>query len=272
MPLQFNRQVRVDLDGRSLSGLRIRFRVRKTRSKVPNEATVEIYNASGATVGAASSGEMRLYAGYLFNPPLLSAGEIRSVSLDRRPPDAALIIEAQEGINTLREKRVSLSFEAGATVKQIIEAIAETLEAVVRPLDSLDLSAVMRGGFAHVGGAGEALDAAVSRIKGFWSLQNGELQILPESGRVERAPVLLSPVTGMLYSPERVEARLSTEKAGAKPRTGYRVTCLLQPQIEPGDPVVLVSTLVSGEFVVDEVIHRGDTHGPEFHTIATVFS
>lgn len=272
MPLQFNRVARVELDGRSIAGLRTRFRVRKTRSDTPNSVTVEVYNANGSTVAAAQSGTIRLFAGYLIDPPLVSAGEIRSVSFDRRSPDGVLVVEAQEGINTLREKRVSLSFEAGATVKQVIDAAADALGAAVRPLDGLDLSVVMRGGFAHVGGIGEALDAAVGRIKGSWSLQNAELQILPEGARVQKVPPLVSPATGLLFSPERVEARLSSEKAGAEPRTGYRLTCLLRPELEPGDPVMIASELLNGEFVVDEVQHRGDTHGPEFHTIATVFA
>lgn len=258
----------------ALGQVRLRFDVRKSRSDTPNELFVEAWNVSPNTRAAAETTDARarLKAGYTMAEVAVVADcEITRTLFERRNPNTTLSITAQEGANRLREERVTLSFEAGATVQQVLDAIAGQLEFPLRPLDDVDLSQRLRGGYAHAGPAGVALDDVVRRVGGRWSIQNSELLVLNEQGRVEGEAVRLTPQSGLIGSPEPVEDRLSSERVVEDPRQGFRVTSLLLPQVEPGDIVEIESADVSGQFVVDQIQHRGDTRGPEWYSVLTVF-
>lgn len=275
MSLLFNRagiiEIATEDGGIGLQGLRFEFVSRKTRSSTPNSLFVRIYNPAPTTRATATDNEadIRLFAGYTGNIALVSEANIVTAVTLREPPNIILEIEAQEGIRALREEPVSISHGGGGTVRSVLDELRGILDIDERDTDA-DLSKAIRGGFSHVGKITRALDDLVSQINGYWSIQNNELLVLDEKGYVETDEVpLLTPFTGVVFSPEAVEKQLSSEQEDIEPRNGYRITTLMQPSIEPGDLVQIQTAEVSGEFLVDEVEHRGDIESPEWFSVIT---
>ena len=272
----FNRIGRIEIAGQgggvSLDGLRFDFSVCKTRSGTPNSVTCRIYNPSPNTrqISTDINADIRIFAGYEGNATMVTEANITSAITVRQPPEIFLEIDAQEGIRALRKTSLSVTHNDKTTVKEVLDEIVAKMGVRLRPVD-FDISQKLRGGFAYVGKPAKALDDLVRRFKGNWSLQNGELLILPESGATQNGNIpLLSPETGLLFSPEKLQSDTSTEKQSSNERDGYRVVSLMQPEIEPGDRVQIKSRDVSGQFIVDEVEHKGDLHGTEWYTELTV--
>lgn len=271
----FNRAYRLEIDGNgqtvTIKDLRIEFSCRKSRSDSPNELSVRIYNPSPDTrlQGLDADATVRLFAGYGDNVKLLAQSQVTRAIVEREYTDTTLLIESLDGINDLRKTRVSLSFDAGATARQVLDAISERLGFPLRPVE-VDLNIPLRGGYSHVGGIGQALDDITSRVGAGWSVQNGDLLILGEDGRTQTQVIFLSPDTGMIQSPQAVEDNANSFSIG-KPLRGWVVKSLLQPSAEPGDIVRIESLEVTGDFVIDEVEHIGDNYGNEWHTTLTVY-
>lgn len=256
-------------EARTMTGLRIMFQARKTRgADTPNYLTAQVFNPAPATRQAAldTGATMELSAGYGGENILVSRAEIDFAIVDRAPPDIVLDIEGQEGLRKLRETTISISHASGSSVQTVLDEIVGRLGIDVRPIEA-DLSAALRGGFTHVGKASRALDDLMARVRGSWSIQNGELLILPETGQIEPGEAfVLSPQSGLIASPVPVEEQTSTDRQDIEPRIGYRVTSLLNAAIEPGDVIKIEATDVEGFFAVDEIEHRGDTRGQEWYS------
>lgn len=255
----------------TIDGLRFDFAIRKSRSDTPNDATVRIYNAAPSTRNLATDidADIRLICGYKGNAALITEANITNATTIRQPPELYLEIDAQEGIRALRETELSISHGGGSTVRQVLDEIVSEMGIDLRPVE-FDIDIPLRGGFAHVGKPSKALDDLVRRFDGYWSIQNGELMILPEGGESSSADVpVISPDSGMIGSPEKLQRNTSSEKASSDERDGYRVTSLMLPGVEPGDRIRIESRDVSGEFVADEVEHKGDLRGPEWGTMIT---
>ena len=272
----FNRTVRVEIESDGslfeVADVRCQFQCRKTRSDSPNELSVRLFNlntqtrANAVKVGAVA----RIYTGYDGENVLLAQANITRSMIERTPPDIVIALECLDGIAELRKTRVSVSFDRNATVKQALDAIATRLGRPVRPID-VNLNVPLRGGYTHVGGIARALDDLTHRVNATWSIQNGDLLILGPNGRVSGEITLLTPESGLLYSPEPVEDDTSTERQGGETRYGWRLTALLQPQIQPGDQVRVESSDVNGVFVVDEIDHNGDTRGLNYISTMVIF-
>ncbi|MBT8411774.1 MAG: hypothetical protein KJP02_08260 [Octadecabacter sp.] len=268
----FDRTYEITITGegeaRTFSGLRVSFSTTKTRSGTPNGMTAKAWNPAPDTRLAAkdSQATIELRAGYGGNNVLLSRAQISSAKVDRTPPDVVLDIQAEEGLRTLRETTLSISHASGSTVQEVLDEIVAATGLPLRPVEA-DLSATLGGGFAHVGRPSRALSDLVARIGGSWSIQNGELQVLGPNGAIEgNEAVVLSPSSGLIDRPNPIEKQTSTERQSTDARRGYEVKSLLMPELEPGGLVDLRSEEVTGVFVVDEITHRGDTHGQDWYS------
>jgi hypothetical protein len=277
MSLLFLRSGRVEIategDSVSLNGLRFEFSVRKTRSSTPNSVSVRVYNPapSSRALAIEKKADVRVFGGYALNARLVTDANIVRAITKWEPPNVVLEIEALEGIRVVKEKTISISHANRSTVRQVIDEIAGQLEVDVREID-FDVSQPLRGGFSHVGKPGRALDDLVRRFKGSWSFQNTDLAFLPEEGYIESDDVpLITPVSGMLFSPEALGKTTSTDAdENEETKSGWRVTSLMRPEIGPGDKVQIESRTASGEYVVDEVEHKGDLNGQEWYSVFTL--
>jgi len=286
--------------GKELSGLRFAFSIQKGATAAPNVCTLQVWNASKETrvlLGVIGN-IVQLKAGYAddLGAVTIFTGNITRSLVKRQGPDWVVELELQDGLIEYRDKKVSVSFDRGATTTQVLRDIAGRFGLPIRPLPA-DLAAKQYvNGFAFVGRVRDAMDKACEYAGLEWSIQNRQIQIIRKGGVLRQQAIVLSSETGLIESPEQ-ESKTMTEKAAAKEgvtaaqpgvrRTtekdkdgevqqllqvlGYKARSLLQPTLEPGGYVQLKTLDIAGEFFrIEELIHSGDTHGNEWQTHLTL--
>lgn len=258
--------------GRQFSSLRIRFNVRKTQERTPNHCEVRVYNMSSASRAAMAETNnlMELAAGYLHEggPQLLFKGDVLRVVDLKEGPDWVTLLESGDGAGSLREIRINAAYPENTQVKEVGSYIIGQLQLPVRTGEEL-LTGVYLNGFSFSGRAADALDRVCLKANLTWSVQNGEIVLVPRDQPMPAEAVVLSPQTGLIGVPEKLDDaghRLKDDQE----KPGWRVTSLLNPNIEPHGLVVLKSQTVSGTFRVKVVDHVGDNYSQEWYTILEV--
>jgi hypothetical protein len=241
-------------------GLRISFEVKKTRTKTPNTAKIDIYNLSEDTQNKIkeSDGFVVLKAGYVTaGEEDLFRGNILHITRKLTPPDTVVTIEAQDGNTELNGKMVSLSFVDSVSAMTVLNTILTHFNLSRKSMSVLDVSDKQYiKGFTFTGLAKDALTKVTDYLGLEWAVQDNEFKLVPVNGADKYPVVLLTSDSGMLGSPSKIEDK----KAGL---AGWSVTSLLMPAVEPASRVALQSEFVqSGSvFTVHSIVHSGDTHG-----------
>lgn len=282
--------------GLEIRGLRMAFSIQKGSVKTPNKCTVRVWNVRKTmrprieAIGLV----LVLRAGYSedIGEVTLFAGDVTRSYSYHEGPDIITELELADGFSEFRDKKITVSYAAGATTLQVLRDITKRFGLTVRSLPTDVPDKQYKNGFAFVGRCRDAMDKACEYMGLEWSIQNREVQVIKRGGTVRQKAYLLTPKTGLLGSPMQ-ESQTMTEKAGAKLGYteqqrgvsvefeldrdgtydkmlrvyGYKVLTLLQPLIEPGGFVQVRSDGIDGEFFrVEELTHVGDTHGKEWHT------
>lgn len=247
--------------------LRIKFEVKKNVTSNMNSARVDIYNLSQNTrnrITSDSSSLVRILAGYSQNTGLIEIGQgnISNVVHTVKSPDIITTIYSKDGFNAISNNPISLSFIDGSPLSAIIDTIIAKLGVPVRYAD-YNKNVRIKNGLSYVGSIPEILDILGREYKFRWSIQNGLLQILNGLSGTGNQSVFLSPSTGLIESPELV---IKTKGLSQLNSNEYRIVSLLQPQLEVGDLVEVDSKLLSGIFIINDLVHVGDTHGPEWYS------
>lgn len=274
----FDRKIEVLIGDERGEGLafdqrfRIDFELTKNREPGGGVGVLRIHNVSGPT-------RDRLVRDGLFavvncgydDAPLEEAfsGDIMRAVFIHDRPDTSLEFELVDGARALRDSRVSLSFAAGTSVQTVLDAVLASIDFPSEP-SGFAVDGIYQEGVSFSGRAREALDKVAAKGRFLWSIQDGRVQLRtlddPEVTTVPR----ITPDTGLIASPEKLDDRESqTERnAGA----GYLIRSLLNPKIRPGQGVVLQSREIEEtEFIVDSVTHKGDTRGNDWVTEAEVY-
>lgn len=269
MSLLFNRNYRLEIEGKgvltTITGLRIEFLCKKNRSSTANEMTVKVYNPNQDTINQSlsSGANFRLYAGYGEDLKLIGQCQITNSYPTKQGVDNILTIESLDGIEDIKRTKVSLSFQRGATVKQVLDAIVKSLGTPLKVAKDVDTSIKFNNGYAYAGGVAGALDEVLNRCNAKWSILNGDLIVLGRSGTTELQAVFLSEDTGMIGTPTPIEDATNSQTVG-EVKKGWKVKSLLQGDINPADIIAIESKFVKGEFVIESVEHKGDTHSKEW--------
>lgn len=284
MPL-FDRRAAVEvetLSGEALrvDGLRIAFDVLKTRTSATNTCEVNIWNLSPDSRAKIREKDafFRVLAGYGEDGlEQIFVGRAQFALSQRDTPDFVTRIEVQDGVRELREFRVSVSFRPGATVQQVLLELVRLLRLPLR--QAFSASGSYPRGYTYVGPVKEALDQVCRRAGLEWSVQDGQILITAERiGRGQDTALVISPETGLIGSPERINyikgeldgddsgAAKRGENADETPDPEWRVLSLLRPRVLPADIVEIRSETIEGRFLVDSVRHSGDTRGQDWYT------
>lgn len=275
---QFNRFARVTVgrpgeDGIAITSddARIQFRVAKSDKPEANSLGVSLYNIGPSVRRLFEDTDNRIFldTGY-------AAGDVRQVAVgdisrgltQAQEPDMVTSAEAGDGLVSIRDSRVSLSYASPVKAERVIRDIAERMGIEVR--SNADLSQSYPRGWAYAGAAREALDQVTEKFRLDWSVQSQELQITNRREPATDEVVLVSPQTGMIRSPEPVDD-VRDNIGGDKERPGLRVSMLLSPTINPGGRIAIEARDYDrAQYRVVTVEHRGDTRGMDWHTIAEV--
>lgn len=261
------RTVRVEVGVAGLPGLswtdpvQISFKVQRKSGKSANNATVDLWNLSDASLAALEIPDLvlRVYAGTLV-PGLVYQGEIdrRGVQTKLAVPDRVTSIESGDGKIALRESPVSISLPPGSSSAQVFPFIFAALGGrgiVPGYVDPTLIPTVYPNGFAFVGRARDALTEVVSDLGADWTIQDQVLSIYRLGTTPPGAAVVVNPLTGLRGSPTRTDKGVAFETT-------------LTPALRPGSAVSLQSIRTTGFYRITDVTHSGASDGSEWSTKA----
>lgn len=245
---------------------RIRFSVDLSDSSEGNHISAEIYNLNENTRKQIrqENNLVLIEAGYATSFETLATGQIiadNGVRIKREPPDTIISIEAMDGTRDLNEKKISLSFEQGYPVSEALSKAARLAGLPLRFGPGIFITDSYRQGSAFSGTAKSVIDQIMDRLDDLsWTVQNNEIVVFKKGVAVDLTLVTLSSRTGMIHAPEQFQGK----------KSGWNVTSLLNPKLRPGVSVLLQSSLVTGQFIVQKVTHRGDTRGNDWTSVASL--
>lgn len=247
--------------------LRIRFEIKKSIIANTNYCRVDIYNLSQTTrnrITTDSTSLVRVLAGYSNNTGLIEIGQgnISNVVHSYKSPDIVTTILSKDGFNSTISNRISLSFIDKTPLSSIIDSITKKLNLPVK-FANYNKSIQIKNGFSYVGAITDVLDQLGRQYNFRWSIQDGQLLILNGEQGTGNQSVFLSADTGLIESPELV---IKTKKLQELKKNEYKVTALMQPQLQAGDLIQIESKTLNGIFIVNELIHIGDMNANEWYT------
>jgi hypothetical protein len=245
-------------------GLRIRFKVTKTREKDPNVAEITVTNLSETRRGSlqVKGVKVAIEAGYAATGlSRLFLGDARTIDHSREGADWQTTIKAGDGERGLRFARVNESFAAGTTAGQILTRLANAsgLQVGNVPSQVPKLSTRFDQGWVAHGKARAEIGRLLRSLGYRWSVQDGQLQVLARGETLEQLIPEISSTTGLVGSPEMG----SPEKKGQAAL--IRLVSLLTP-VRPGGKVRLKSSRYDGEITLKRVEHDGDTAGGPWYS------
>lgn len=276
MTFLFNRIVELQVgkageEGRVFKNLRIEFDVDKSRDSNANSGSVSIYNMNPQSRSIVNDEgqtyELKAgYAGFGESPILgvLSSGNVLEVVTTRRGPDIITKFKIGESTKALAERTLDKSYEEGTSIKSVVKDMVATLEVAEGAIKGLK-DMVFNSGYSATGKIKDRLDELTKKQDLEWSIQNGEIQILPKDGSTDEEAILLTKDTGLL------KAYKAKSEVGGKfaLKDVIRFEALLNPDIKIGRKVKIISEINEiDEFVtVRRIKYVGDNKEGSFKCI-----
>lgn len=264
--------------GNFIDGLRFKFNIEKNSDSTPNKAKIMIYNLSPDNRAALENKNttVTLKAGYglILDRNSSTIGTIFIGSglksfTTKEGPDYVTHIETDDGNEAYTEADINMSFGEGVKASSIIDTLASSMGIGKGDTSGIPDNLGYIGGFSASGLSRDVMDDVVDKADAEWSIQDGQLQILPVGGANREEAVLLASAlgpdrvnTGIVGSPTRSGFKGSANKK----ENGIEFTSLLQPDIRPGRRVKVESKEVNGFFVCRKVTHDGDTRTGPWHS------
>lgn len=259
-PELYGRRCRVVVGNVEYSGVRTTFKISRSTSGKPNQMEIGLYNLAPEHRDQMQEEGLpvRIFAGYENTIALIGSGDLWDARPVRHGPDIVMEIKANDGDRAFR-RQLRKSWSAGVAKRDVVKALAEAMGLGLIPA-SLDLvSGVYQSPRVVSGPASQVLERMTLALDLDWSIQDGQLLLVPRDGSTTERAVVLDAASGLIGSPEIQERRKPT-KNGKITRGLVKAQAQLNPLLRPGRGVLLASQLVSGKFRVDVVDHDGDTH------------
>ncbi len=274
---------RVVVGTKDISGLDIQFRVKKSLKQEPNTCDLRIWGLSPDTRKMLEQGTdgrvvanklsnkqalagftanvqtqtvvpVALEAGYKGGRSQIFLGEMRSAQTVTDGPNVITEMTTGDSDKAILGARLSVSLGPGASVSTALQKLLAAmgvgqgnLPKVLNLLNTTGTAKMYTKGAVLKGSAADRL-TDITRSAGLeWSVQDGELQILQLGQPLDGEAVLISENTGMVGSP-------SCDTKGV-----LTVTTLMIPNIRPGVKIAMQSRSVNGGFRVISCMYEGDT-------------
>ncbi len=278
-------------------GLRIAFDILKTNDLQPNRGSVTIWNLAEdtrsdltgkvkrlirttfgqgdidgraqadpkATAFALGTAYVTLSAGYGPVPIQVMEGNTTGIKSVRRGVDWTTTLTFGDSELQARGSIVNRSFAIGTPFATVILYLVASLGVSFDPAEvtaALAASPTGRTDFPHgvtiVGPAIKNLDRLLKNLDIKASIQDGKFQVLNGNGTTNDPPILMSLENGLLDAPRALDDG------------GYEIRSFVTGELSPGRPLTLETAAVQGLYRVEEVRHRGDTHGADWHSVTEI--
>ena len=238
--------------------LDVKFKITRSLRPRAGKCELEIYNCNDthrAQLLAVRQPFVQVAAGYVGNVPMLFTGNGRKAFAVREETSWTLRITAGDGEASLRGQRVVASFGPGTGLTQVVRAIAAAMDVGLGNAVTAIQGASFASGVGNTfpegtvlqGRATDELDRLCASADLEWSIQDGNLQILPLGGALQRQAVLLADDAGLIGSPEAGKGAL------------VKCRALIQPGLEPGSQVQIRSSGINGLYRVEKTEYEGDS-------------
>ncbi|MDN7464190.1 phage protein [Burkholderia gladioli] len=257
--MQFGRRWRLEIGNRSesiaIETLRIKFEIVKSLDEKPNPAKLSIYNLNRDHMNLLVSKRFnlaRLSVGYN-ELRLLYQGDIVKPSTKRDKADWVTEFECGDGSIDYAGARVWTTLQAGATDADVLAEATKSMTRTRAGIADLASARTLPRGKVLMGNARDVVGNVARNSGADWSIQDGELIVLPPDKVLPGEGFVLSQDSGMIDSP----------KVSDK---GLEVKCLLNPAIRVGALVRIESMIeaYNGDYKVVQAKYVGDTHAPDW--------
>lgn len=239
--------------------LHISFSVEKTDLTSQNTAQVAIWNLNPSQIAELEQKDciVTLKAGYETTIPLIFAGVVTYVSTGLDGANLCTEIELVDNRIEIRDTFVSLSYADVISTKTVLEDVAGQMGVTPTFAYNAEFSD-FQNGFSFIGAGKDALSKACDSSDLTWSIQNGVLQIKKPGDVMAPEVYVLSPDTGLVNIPKKVQ--IADEEGTDEAQNGIDVEYLMNAAINIDDYVKLESKYMEGYFRVYSLAIEGDTH------------
>lgn len=242
------------------SPLRIKFDIEKNLVGTPNNAKFELFNMSvNSRQGIKKGYIILLQAGYNGLIQTLFTGNVVPLGLktERHGADTITKIECGDGESAIVMTNLDQSYPPGTDLFQVLQDISDEMgvDTNVDP-DGTGVGIVVGipnytygRGLTISGPVNRSLDKLLKPRGLRWSVQNGNLTIMPATGYDGKSAIVVSALTGMIGTPSNNDQYME-------------FASLLNPNIVPGALVQMISenTALNGFYKVMTAHYEGDTH------------
>jgi hypothetical protein len=267
---QFLRDIKVEVSGLSgsgieISGLRMSFDIVKSinsKTNSSNNCELVITNLSDTTLNEIKKDyKLKIYAGYKQQTALIFVGDITNVEVELSNANKNVIINAIEELNTVDNKKSSISFNKNAKTSNIISVISSKFGIPVKKLSSGVIKS-HKSGFSFIGSLRDVLTKICNNSQLEWSMDNGTIQIIENNG-TNNEQYLINKNTGMLSIPKTLDNK--------NRNNGWEIQTLLNPNYKIHGIVKVQSEKMDIENCrIVSIKHTGDTHGNKWKSILEV--
>ncbi len=266
-------------EGISITALRIQFEVIKDHQPYPNRATIKIFNLSDSNQQKIrfEYDEVILNAGYEGGVSMIFRGNIKHVYRYREGNDWIVEIDAGDGDRDYRNAVINESFAAGSTDAALVDRIVGTFTTTKKgAVQGVAATGRVRGKVVS-GNAHAVLSDLARQNDCHWSIQDGQLQIVPVTGYLETDVVVVNSTTGMLGVPEqddkgilinmllnpllRINGRVKLDNENIRRKRLDTATEQEKAEAAQKKPAMLDP---NGLYKIYKVTHKGDTRGQEW--------
>ena len=240
----------------------IKFRMEFGKDGEPDFCVIDIYNLLSDTeemfkVEEDSGKKLTLRAGYGGDSGILIVGIIKHVAVFNEGNDRICEIEVHDTAVSY-DKVINRSYVPGTTAEQILKQIITVESGLELGKIQLPINLIYVEGISFSGSPKEIIQEIAEDCNAEIHIVHGMIYVLPIGG-VRDDTVILSPTTGMIGSPKRID--------GEESEILWEVESLLNYRIRHGTKVELDSDKVkraNGIYVVDSGFHVNT--GSEFKT------
>lgn len=244
--------------------LNVSFEVRRSLSaKVANSAEITVFNLAESTrkkLQAATNVFVALEAGYAKGRSVIYSGQLREAWSNKEGNEWKTTVSSADAEQPRKKKRIQKSFPANTKVSTIITECAKALGVGLGNSATVSALAVPFGvkpavvstGYVASGDALAQLDRVLRSCGIEWSIQDGQLQLMPRSASLPDEGIELSKETGLIGSPDLGKKLV------------VRCRTLMIPGLLPGRRVHLKTNLIDAVYRIETTTHRGEFEGSEW--------
>jgi hypothetical protein len=247
-----------------ITELQMQFEIKKTLGKTPNACELKITNLAPRTrtevEGPPDGLVATIAAGHDGVARHLFTGDVTLAFSEKNGADWITTFKIADGGRAFAQARATpRSYRAGTQVLQVLRDAAQSMgqelpaSFATRP----ELRKQFAGGAVLEGPTRDAMTELLAPLGYLWCTQDGKLVILNDTDATGSSREV-SESTGMIGSPTFERTKGGKKKS---PKTKMKVASILYPELTPGGLVIVDAREVDGSFRIEEVSHKGDTHG-----------